>query len=156
LRRVEKLPELFQDELAKAPAMSVIRSRKLWRQLTSCIVGYALVLQAILLSLSGVAAAFADHTGDGLASFELCLNSAGGDAFAAPDLPEGNPHDSMHCDDCVLAGLQHLATPPSSFILFANASLGEIRWHVADWRDAISVEYRSQRPRGPPAGGLML
>ena len=136
--------------------MSVIRSRKLWRQLTSCIVGYALVLQGILLSLSGVAAAFADHAGDGLASFELCLNSTGDDAPAAPNLPEGNPHGSMHCDDCVLVALQHLATPPSSFIFFANASLGEIRWHVADWRDAISVEYRIQRPRGPPADGLMV
>jgi hypothetical protein len=136
--------------------MSVICSRKLWRQLTSCIVGYALVLQGLLLSLSGVPAALADHAGDGLASFELCLNSTSGDASGAPDLPEGNPHGSMHCDDCVLAGLQHLATPPSSFILFANANLGEIRWHVADWRDAISVEYRIQRPRGPPADGLMV
>ena len=136
--------------------MSVICSRKLWRQLTSCIVGYALVLQGLLLSLSGLPAALADHAGDGLASFELCLNSTGGDALAAPDLPEGNPHGSMHCDDCVLVALQHLATPPSSFILFANASLGKIRWHAADWRDAISVEYRIHRPRGPPADGLMV
>jgi len=136
--------------------MSDICSRKIWRQLTSCIVGYALVLQGILLSLSGVPAAFADYVGDGLASFELCLNSAGDDAPVAPDLPEGNHRGSIHCDDCVLAALQHLAAPPSSFILFINAILGEIRWHIADWRDAISVEYRSQRPRGPPADGLMV
>jgi hypothetical protein len=136
--------------------MSVICSRKLWRQLTSCIVGYALVLQGFLLSLAGVTTAFADHANDGLASFELCLNSAGGDAPAAADLPEGNPHGRIHCDDCVLAGLQHLAAPPSSFILFANTNLGEISWHIADWRDAISVEYRSQLPRGPPADGLMV
>ena len=135
--------------------MSVICSRKLWRQLTSCIVGYALVLQGLLLSLAGVTTAFADHASDGLPGFEVCITSAGGDSADVPDLPEGNSHGSIHCDDCVLAGLQHLAAPPSSFILFANVNLGEISWHVADWRDAISVEYRSQRPRGPPADSLM-
>jgi hypothetical protein len=136
--------------------MSVICTRKLWRQLTRCIVGYALVLQGLLLSLAGVTTTFADHAGDGLPGFELCVNGAGDDAPAVPDLPEGNPHGSIHCDDCVLVALQHLAALPSSFILFANPSLGEIRWHVADWRDAISVEYPSQRPRGPPADGLMV
>jgi hypothetical protein len=136
--------------------MSVICSRKLWRQLTSCIVGYALVLQGLLLSLAGVTTAFADHASDGLPGFEVCITSAGGDSADVPDLPEGNSHGSIHCNDCVLAALQHLAAPPSSFTLFIVANAREIRWHIADWRDAISVEYRSQRPRGPPADGLMV
>ena len=130
--------------------MSFICSRRLWRQLTSCIVGYALVLQGLLLSLSGVRVAIADELSSGLPSFELCLNSARGDTPAVPDLPHGNPHGGIHCNDCILAGLQHLAAPPSALISFPIINADEIRWHKADWRDAIPAEFRNQRPRGPP------
>jgi hypothetical protein len=131
-------------------AKSSISSPRFWRQLTSCIVAYVLVLQGILVGLGGVSLAFADPIDGGLPGFEICLNGSTGDAPSSADLPSRHVDGTVHCKFCVLGALQFPAAPAQSLLLFAIADLGQVLWPAADWRDAISVEYPSQRPRGPP------
>jgi hypothetical protein len=132
-----------------AVAKSTISSARFWRQLTSCIVAYVLVLQGMLVGLAGVSLAFADPIDRGLPGFEICLNGTTGEAPSSSDMPRG--HDgTAHCKFCVLGALQSFAVPTQLLLPFGIADLGQVLWPGADWRDAISFEYPSQRPRGPP------
>ena len=47
------------------------------RQVTSCVVAFALVVQSVFLGLSGSSLALAPSDG-GLAGFELCVHNADG------------------------------------------------------------------------------
>jgi hypothetical protein len=128
---------------------NAVHSRKFWRQLTSCIVIYALVLQNLLVGITGLRLALADRTNDGLPAFELCLHNADGSVPDPNDKPDIDA--CVHCKYCVLAAVQFLATPDSSRVLSVPvADTDEVFWLIADWRDEISAEYPSQRPRGPP------
>jgi hypothetical protein len=109
---------------------------------------YALVLQSVLLGFSSAGIAFADPGNDALPAFALCLHNPDGDAPAPNDRPDADGRG--HCKYCVLASLQLLATPSPAPPSFAFADTKEPRWLIADWRDRLSVEYPSQRPRGPP------
>jgi hypothetical protein len=133
-----------------AVAKSSISSPRFWRQLTSCIVAYVLVLQGILLGLNGLSLALSDPADRGLPGFEICLNGSTGDAPSSADLPRGHTDGTAHCKFCVLGALQFPVVPTQSLLPFAIVDSGQILWPAPDWRDAISLEYPSQRPRGPP------
>jgi hypothetical protein len=123
--------------------------RLVWRPLVSCLIAYALVLQTILVGIASASLSVADQGNDGAAGFELCLHNV--DDVGTPDeLPNGHSEDDPHCIYCILAALQFLGAPIPSLLTFAFVSSFKLHLPIADWRDAVSAEYRSQRPRGPP------
>jgi hypothetical protein len=129
---------------------SATRLHFLARQLTSCVIAFALIVQSVLLGLSGGSFALADRSDDGLAGFELCLHNADGSVPSSTDTPSGYPDSGVHCKYCALAGLQLFAAPDLSLLPFTISDFSTLVWPAADWRDEISAEYPSQRPRGPP------
>jgi hypothetical protein len=124
--------------------------RSLSRQLTSCVIAFALIIQSVLLGLSGSFLASADRSDDGLAGLEFCLHNADGSVPSSNDTPSGNPDSYSHCKYCALAGLQLFAALDPLLLPFAISDSSKLVWPAADWRDEISAEYPSQRPRGPP------
>jgi hypothetical protein len=119
------------------------------RQLTGCVIAFALVIQSVLLGLSGSSLALADRSDHGSTGFELCLHRADGSVPSSTDTPGGYPDNCDHCKYCALAG-QLLAALAPSLLSFAIFDSSKSVWRVADWRDEICAEYPSQRPRGPP------
>jgi hypothetical protein len=120
-----------------------IRTR-LWRQLTGCVVAYALVLQGVLLGLSGALVAASATMADGTPGIELCLHDVDG----APALPDRHDGKS-HCTFCLSAAHQLIAAPsPALRPITRNA--GVAAWLSGDWLVPAAAEARSHRPRGPP------
>jgi hypothetical protein len=120
------------------------------RQLTSCVIAFALVIQSVLLGLSGISLALADRPDDGLAGFELCVHNADGGVPSSTDTPIGHSDPGAHCKFCALAGLQLFAAPHPSLLPFALSDSSGVVWPAANWRDELSAQYPSQLPRGPP------
>src|SRR5436309_1764740 len=89
------------------------------RQLTSCVIAFALVIQSVLLGLSGSSLALADRSDDASAGFELCVHSADGSVPSSSDTPSGYPDDCGHCKYCALAGLHLFAAMDPSLLLFS-------------------------------------
>jgi len=124
------------------------RGNGIWRRLVSCLAAYALVLHAILLGVSGGAAAKAAGMDGG---FELCLHSSGGSEAADPARGAPNtPAKSVHCPFCVAGGPAFV--PPTPFFVSCIIEFVRrppVREVVRDLPDA--PELACEQPRGPPA-----
>ena len=82
----------------------VIREGVLWRQLTSCLVIYTLIIQGLLLGFVGAQAA----AGDNGSGYELCLN--GDHDSPSGDIPDGQA-GSDGCSFCIAAAFHALPVP---------------------------------------------
>jgi hypothetical protein len=125
-----------------------LRSRS--RQLTSCVIAFALIIQSVLLGLPGSSLALADQSDGGLAGLELCLHNADGAVPSSTDTPSGYPGNYGHCKYCALAGLRFFASPDPLLLPFAISDSSKLVWPAVYRRDEISAEHPSQPPRGPP------
>jgi hypothetical protein len=116
---------------------------RIWRQLTNCIVAYALALQMILLSFAAPAIAASGPNKDVLGA-ALCQHDQ-----TAPLAPADNPHGDQHCKYCVAGGHQAFtapALPHHAIVRTAEAA-------APPATDAFVPDTRthaSAQPRGPP------
>jgi hypothetical protein len=126
--------------------LSMIRQGPIWRQLLSCALAYALIVQGILFALGGAQLTGA-ASAEASSTVEICLH----DPADATGLPNGHADGRVHCPFC-LAGAHHaIAVPwgsPEPIIRAITATVlrpGEV--HAASF-----VRIRSHPPRGPPLG----
>jgi hypothetical protein len=124
-----------------------------WRQLTACLLIFALFMHGIVFALStamaGATSARLSAEGAGAAEwtgFELCRHDN-----AAPIEPgnPGGPAADTHCVFCV-AGPGFVLEPPAVSTIFCPVELSIAPWPLAVWRVATTTVDASARPRGPP------
>jgi hypothetical protein len=120
-----------------------------WRQLTACLLIYALFMHGIVFALStamgSATSARFSADGDG-AGFALCRhdNAAPGE----PASPGGQSGDT-HCVFCV-AGPGFVLEPPAVSTVFCPVELSMAPWPLVAWRLLTTTVDASARPRGPP------
>ena len=121
-----------------------IRTGPLWRQLLSCALIYALVLQGIVFALGGVQLAAA--SADPAPAIEICLH----DPADGAGLPDGGADSKVHCPFCLAAAHQAIATPGESSEPIRTDG-ATMEWPACP-AAATSARFSSHRPRGPPLG----
>jgi hypothetical protein len=125
--------------------LTTIRAGPLWRQLLSCALAYALVVQGMLFALGGARQAAA--SADAVPAIEICLH----DPADAAGLPDGRADSKVHCPFCLAAAHQAIATPCGCSEQIVRAAGATMSWPVS--ADATtSSTFLSHRPRGPPLG----
>jgi hypothetical protein len=119
------------------------RPRRPWRQLTSCVIAYALALQMALFGLAAprVAALAADQ--DAL-SIGLCLHDQG-----APPAPAGHSGGDEHCKFCPTAAHTVFAPPaiPHGLVIRVAEKAAA---PAGDPFIARPLAHATAQPRGPP------
>ncbi len=125
-----------------------------WRQLTACLLIYALFMHGLAFAVSSAVAGAisgAQPSADvvvaaNLAGFELCRHDG-----ATPDQPgdPGSPAGDSHCVFCV-AGPGFVLAPPTVSSVFCPVELAIAPWPLVAWRLAPATVDASARPRGPP------
>jgi hypothetical protein len=124
----------------------IVAKGPLWRQLLSCALVYALVLQGMLFALGGAQLAAAVSTAPSPA-IEVCLH----DPADAAGLPDGHANGKVHCPFCLAATHQAMAAP-------CGWSASIIRTVIATalqpdvFGAPCATHPNSHRPRGPPLG----
>jgi hypothetical protein len=114
------------------------RRKRIWRSATACVAAYALVLYAILSSLTPLTIEALGASASGL---EICLHSD-------PAAPDGHSNAGEHCKLCLATG--HLTISPPTAPLCVVAYASKLRWAViADDFGPLPASV-SARPRGPP------
>jgi hypothetical protein len=123
----------------------IIRDGVLWRQLTSCVVVYILIIQGLLLGFTGAQATGAGA--DNWPGFELCLN--GDHGSPSNDVPDGQSGG----DGCMfcLADANYAIPAPSftasSRLLIISA---QPLPPIGDWHLSAQIQQPGAPPRGPP------
>jgi hypothetical protein len=120
----------------------VIRDGVLWRQLTSCLVIYTLIVQGLLLGFTG-----AQSTGENGPGFELCLN--GDHGSPSNDLPDGQSGG----DSCMLCVADaHYALPARLFAASSRLHIVSAKPlpPIGDWQLSPQTQQPGAPPRGPP------
>jgi hypothetical protein len=117
--------------------------QRLWRQLASCVVAYALALQMILLSFAAPPLAARGADQDALAA-AVCLHDQSG-----PRAPVNNSGGDEHCKYCTAGGHQVFTAPALPHHQIVRTA--EVA--AAPATDAFvppSRAHASAQPRGPP------
>jgi hypothetical protein len=125
------------DRMAKSPENG-------WRQLTACVLVFALILQGVAFTLAGARLAAADPA-DTAAGFELCRHDGGTAGGGAPESPGAD----SHCIFC-LAGATYLDAPAAAASEFHTITFAVLSWSFSAWRLPAATVNASARPRGPP------
>jgi hypothetical protein len=126
------------------------QGRQRWRQLTACLLIYALFIHGIAFAISSatagprLSAGAADAAA--FAGFELCRHD--GASPDQPGAPDGQGGDT-HCVFC-LAGPSFVLEPPLVSAAFVPVAISIAPWPLVAWRLAPVTVDASSRPRGPP------
>jgi hypothetical protein len=126
--------------------LTKVRTGPLWRQLLSCALAYALVLQGILFALGGAQLAAA-ASAEAAPSIEICLH----DPADAAGLPDSHADSKAHCPFCLTAAHQAIATPCGCSAPIIRSPSATMLW-PASVGTATSTRFLSHPPRGPPLG----
>lgn len=124
-----------------------LKRRPFWRRLVGILAIYALVMQPLLLTVSGSQAAQASVV-DAVSFSQLCLHDADGSPVAPADQEKHPAH--QHCLQC-FSGAFHLldAQQPVS-VAFADREFRRLHPSGRALRLPSASQYSVARPRGPP------
>jgi len=133
--------------LLSKPWEAILATRsqpRFWRQLAAWLALYALILQTLLVGVTG-----AQFGGQAMADHAICLHDGGGGG-ALPDQAPGDDHGATHCLLCL--AMAHQAIVPSRAAAPAVAAFAGAAafWPVAPSLVAGSLWRMAYRTRAPP------
>jgi hypothetical protein len=133
---VAHAPTILSNKVGKRLLLAKMhKSKRIWRSVTACVAAYALVLYAILLSLTPLPVQALSASAS-----EICLH-------ADPARPGGHSNVCEHCSLCLANG--HSIPPPTP-PLCAVAYASKLRWAVIADDFVFLPASVDARPRGPP------
>ena len=133
--------------LRSKPWEAILATRsqpRFWRQLATWVALYALILQTLLVGVSGPARA-----GNALADQALCLHD-GEDTGALPGEGPAGEHDPTHCLLCIAIAYQALLPARMPAPALSALAVMTAFWPVTIAPADGSVQRLAHRTRAPP------
>jgi hypothetical protein len=130
-----------------------LQRRRSWRRLVGAAAIYALILQPLLLSLSGAQLANASilanaSTLDDFSLSQLCLHETDGNPLP-PANQQKHPADH-HCDLCFARAFHLLDAARPITAQYIGSEIGTVLQPAHPPRLSTLARYSVARPRGPP------
>jgi hypothetical protein len=116
----------------------------LLRKLVSAAAIYALIVQALLFSISATQFAQASAFDD-VSLSQLCLHQTDGSPAQPVDRQSGN-----HCFVCSVAAFHLLGPPGPTIVSPINPEMRPVRQSALPHQPGSRSQYTVARPRGPP------